>query len=909
MKQHQEFFLKPMILAGVFFLFSFSAILGQTVDFKVTNNSLWAIEEVYFASAGTEEWDANALSDFSKIEGNSTHTFSLACGTYDIKLIDEDGDICLFSNYEVPCNGSGEMLLTNELLLTCQMENDGSEVASGDETRQWAFFQKDGHDSEITVTNSTDNDIYYLYISPVSSETWGDDILGDEVLNAGSSMTFYLNCGDYDIKVVSENDHECIINEREICNEDNTLEFDSESWLDCVLGGDDSDEKWVSRTQDNYSSYVMFKNELGQDLVALYISPSTSDTWGANIAYGNTVAAGEEVKFYLDCDEYDIKYVTEDMTECFDFGVEICEDNYAVTQETYEDCTSDDEWEGDVSSDWENEPYWATRDEDNEFDSYFILDNLADWEIQYLYISPEDGEWGRDVLGEYDILAAGDEMKFYLDCGAYNIKILDENSNECIYYGQELCSENGEMRWEMTNEQFISCRKGGEELTGEVWAATEKKFRYNSYFVVENTSDWDIEYIYVSPEEDNWGDDVLGTHDILRTGEKIKIYLKCGTYNVKLVDEDSDVCIQENLELCSKDEEYVMFIDDDWLLECQGYYEEEEGESGGSDDIWCTTDAENDYDSYLIVKNSSDWTISTLFISPSWSDYWGMDVIEVSEPIPAGEEVKLYLNCDDYDIKVGDNEDNICMFFGNSFCSDDSEAVWELTDEDIEECDSGDSDFDFDFGGDEESAETWATVNETNEYDSQVVFKNSTPFDISYIYISPEEDEWGGDVLGDYEVFEAHSERDVYLNCNTYRIKLIDENDAECEIAARELCQSSSPVFELTMEMYRNCFKTDDYQQWAALTDAGQYNDSFTLKNTTDIEIAALYVSPTDAENWGANILNSNMQGNTSLTLYHNCGRYDIKVILMDGRTCSSFDEELCGNTFTITEEMLSECY
>ncbi len=45
---------------------------------------------------------------------------------------------------------------------------------------------------EITFYNNTDEDIYYLYVSSNSSMYWGEDILGDEILYYGESITIEL---------------------------------------------------------------------------------------------------------------------------------------------------------------------------------------------------------------------------------------------------------------------------------------------------------------------------------------------------------------------------------------------------------------------------------------------------------------------------------------------------------------------------------------------------------------------------------------------------------------------------------------------------------------------------------------------------------------------------------------------
>src|SRR5690606_12332055 len=60
---------------------------------------------------------------------------------------------------------------------------------------------------------------------------------------------------------------------------------------------------------------------------------------------------------------------------------------------------------------------------------------------------------------------------------------------------------------------------------------------------IRNQSLWDIHYIYLSSTNDtNWGPDQL-EDDILEAGGTLRLHgVACGNYDIKLIDEDSDVC-------------------------------------------------------------------------------------------------------------------------------------------------------------------------------------------------------------------------------------------------------------------------------------------------------------------------------------------------------------------------------
>ncbi|MCB1391044.1 MAG: hypothetical protein KDK12_18170 [Rhodobacteraceae bacterium] len=65
-------------------------------------------------------------------------------------------------------------------------------------------------DISFSFTNGTSQTIMYLYVSPSSAEEWGDDILGDAVVEAGETGTITLTgdeC-DWDIKAVFDDEAE-----------------------------------------------------------------------------------------------------------------------------------------------------------------------------------------------------------------------------------------------------------------------------------------------------------------------------------------------------------------------------------------------------------------------------------------------------------------------------------------------------------------------------------------------------------------------------------------------------------------------------------------------------------------------------------------------------------------------------
>ena len=72
---------------------------------------------------------------------------------------------------------------------------------------------------------------------------------------------------------------------------------------------------------------------------------------------------------------------------------------------------------------------------------------------------------------------------------------------------------------------------------------------------VKNTTKFDIDHVYLSPdEEDHWGDDILDDNEILHPGDDIDVEVDCGKWDVKLIAQDKSECQIEDITLCDADQ-------------------------------------------------------------------------------------------------------------------------------------------------------------------------------------------------------------------------------------------------------------------------------------------------------------------------------------------------------------------
>lgn len=92
----------------------------------------------------------------------------------------------------------------------------------------------------VKIINQSKWEIHHIYLSPSESRRWGQDLLGDEILAKGESLTLSrIDCNLYDIKVVDEDGDECVIEEADLCRDNSYWKITDKSLLACEGYEDD----------------------------------------------------------------------------------------------------------------------------------------------------------------------------------------------------------------------------------------------------------------------------------------------------------------------------------------------------------------------------------------------------------------------------------------------------------------------------------------------------------------------------------------------------------------------------------------------------------------------------------------------------------------------------------------------
>ena len=196
----------------------------------------------------------------------------------------------------------------------------------------------------LTVINNLDDAIYYLYLAPDGAPDWGEDRLGDDILDPGQSISLDLEAGEtvYNLMVEDELEKTYRIDKIQI-SESRDIDVKSSDFL--PFGGRNP----VSRT-------LSFHNETDEDIYYLYVSSNSSMYWGEDILGDEILYRGEiftsELPIDSDFPRHDILAEGESGSsyEILDIDL-ISTDDMTITSD---DMTSEGEDYEDYSDDYED---------------------------------------------------------------------------------------------------------------------------------------------------------------------------------------------------------------------------------------------------------------------------------------------------------------------------------------------------------------------------------------------------------------------------------------------------------------------------------------------------------------------------------------------------------------------------
>jgi hypothetical protein len=97
----------------------------------------------------------------------------------------------------------------------------------------------------------------------------------------------------------------------------------------------------------------------------------------------------------------------------------------------------------------------GTTDEGS-LDSTLTIDNNSSYTLIEIYLSPTSNvSWGSDLLGS-NVLEPGDAYEVSgIECATYDIRIVDEDHDECVLDSVDLCLDNAV--WSIDDGDLALC--------------------------------------------------------------------------------------------------------------------------------------------------------------------------------------------------------------------------------------------------------------------------------------------------------------------------------------------------------------------------------------------------------------------------------------------------------------------
>ena len=97
---------------------------AQKSNVVIKNKSDWEIHQFFLSAVDTDKWGADQLGEDVIATGDTFTLKGIPCDSYDVMLVDEDGDECVVPEVDI-CGESQGWVISNDDLLECQAESEG----------------------------------------------------------------------------------------------------------------------------------------------------------------------------------------------------------------------------------------------------------------------------------------------------------------------------------------------------------------------------------------------------------------------------------------------------------------------------------------------------------------------------------------------------------------------------------------------------------------------------------------------------------------------------------------------------------------------------------------------------------------------------------------------------------------
>lgn len=160
-------------------IFTVSGLNYISVENRTKNDIVY----IFLSPGDSAHWGAEILGADTMLEPGETIDFGIRydgyCAEFDVMAIDDAGNSFVMWDYEICDDDYPEIVLTKDNLT--------------DSADSFEF-------KTLTITNTTDYDMYYLYFSPNDSAHYGVDMLSSiGILSSGEEFSFLIPVWDEEV--------------------------------------------------------------------------------------------------------------------------------------------------------------------------------------------------------------------------------------------------------------------------------------------------------------------------------------------------------------------------------------------------------------------------------------------------------------------------------------------------------------------------------------------------------------------------------------------------------------------------------------------------------------------------------------------------------------------------------------
>jgi len=196
------------LIIAVMLLLGFSSLVKAEEsinDFTLVNKTGYVIDKVFVGPSKSDDWGEDVLGQDVLEDGASVlikfHPKASTSGTYDLKVTYKiDDSSVVWYGYE----------LTKIKSITIHYDKEKDKTTA--ETEAAAAESM----NDFTLVNKTGYVIDKVFVGPSKAEDWGEDVLGQDVLEDGASVDIKFHpkvstSGTYDLKVTYKIDNSSVV--------------------------------------------------------------------------------------------------------------------------------------------------------------------------------------------------------------------------------------------------------------------------------------------------------------------------------------------------------------------------------------------------------------------------------------------------------------------------------------------------------------------------------------------------------------------------------------------------------------------------------------------------------------------------------------------------------------------------